>query len=397
MNQDNLLQLGQKNIMNTYSYLPLVIEKGEGCWLWDKSGNKYLDFVAGIAVNSLGYKNDTLIKNLTEQLNKLNHCSNLYYNQPQIELAQILTENSCFDKVFFCNSGAEAIEAALKLARKHGKRIHGDDCFEIITMKQSFHGRTFGAITATGQEKYQKGLDPLLPGISYSPYNDFLALKEKVTEKTCAILIEPIQGEGGIRPAEKEFLQKTRDLCDEKGIVLMFDEVQCGIGRTGKLFGYEIYGIYPDIIALAKGLGGGLSIGAMMAVEKVAESFKPGDHASTFGGNPLAATAGKTVLNELLHNGTLQNAQKQGNYLKNKLSELKENHHLITDVRGIGLMLGIELSIPVKSIIQNCMKQGLLLVGAGENVIRFVPPLIISEKEIDEAIDILKYVLNEVQ
>ena len=397
MRQDNLIQLGKQNIMNTYSYFPLVIEKGEGCYLWDTEGNKYLDFVAGIAVNCLGYKNEEFISGMTEQLQKLNHCSNLYYNQPQIELADMLVKNSHFDKVFFCNSGAEAIEAALKLARKYGKKAHGESCYEIITMNQSFHGRTFGAITATGQEKYQKGLNPLLPGILHAPYNDFDALKQKVTEKTCAILVEPIQGEGGIRPADKEFLQKVRELCTKKDIVLIYDEVQCGVGRTGKLFGYENYEIPPDVIALAKGLGGGFPIGAMMAVDKVADSFKPGDHASTFGGNPLACTAGKTVLNQLLCKGVLNNAQIQGNYLREKLECLKQQHNLIVDVRGLGLMQGIELNIPVKPIIERCINNGLLLIGAGEKVIRFVPPLIITNGKIDEAMNILSNVLNEVQ
>ena len=396
MRQDDLIQIGKQNIMNTYSYFPVVIEKGEGCYLWDVAGKKYLDFVAGIAVNCLGYKQKEFIDSLYGQLQKLNHCSNLYYNQPQIELADILTKNSHFNKVFFCNSGAEAIEASLKLARKYGKKSHGENCYEIITMNQSFHGRTFGAITATGQEKYQKDLNPLLPGIIHSPYNDFEALKQKVTDKTCAILIEPIQGEGGIRPAEREFLHNVRDLCTENDIVLIYDEVQCGIGRTGKLFGYEAYDIPPDVIALAKGLGGGFPIGAMMAVDKVADSFKPGDHASTFGGNPLACTAGKVVLGQLLNNGILKNAEIQGKYLRDQLIDLKQKHNLIVDIRGIGLMQGIELTIPVKSIVEKCMDKGLLLVGAGEKVLRFVPPLIVNKSEIDEAMSILSNVLNEV-
>ena len=386
MNQADWVESGKKYVMQTYNYFSIVIERGEGCYVWDIEGKKYLDFVSGIAVNSLGYKNQEFINNMIEQLNKINHCSNLYYNQPQIELAQTLVENSCFDKVFFCNSGAESIESALKLSRKYGKLVHGENCFEIITMNHSFHGRTYGAITATGQTKYQKDLEPLLPGILYSPYNDFEALKEKVTDKTCAIFIEPIQGEGGIRPAQKEFLLHVRKLCTEKNIVLVFDEVQCGIGRTGKLFAYEHYDVEPDIIALAKGLGNGFPIGAMMARDKIAEGFKPGDHASTFGGNPLACTAAKTVLHQLLNKDLLRNTVKQGEYLKEKLIELRTNHDLIIDNRGIGLMQGIELKIPVKPIIQDCINNGLLLVGAGENVIRFVPPLIIEENEIDEAI-----------
>lgn len=392
---EELINKGKKYVMNTYNYFPLIVEKGEGCYVWDVEGNKYLDFVSGIAVNALGYKNQEYIDNLTNQLNQISHCSNLYWNKPQIELAETLVENSCFDRVFFCNSGAEAIEASLKLARKYGKTQKGENCFEIITMKQSFHGRTLGAITATGQEKYQKDFTPLLPGIVYAEYNNFESVKEKVSENTCAILVEPIQGEGGIKPANPEFLKDLRSLCTEKNILLIFDEVQCGIGRTGKLFAYEHYGVEPDIIALAKGLGNGQPIGAMMAKENAAQAFQPGDHASTFGGNPVSCTAGLTVIKQLLNNGILQNAQSQGEYLKNKLIQLKKDLNIVSDVRGMGLMQGIELSVTVSEIIKKCMDKGLLLVGAGANVIRFVPPLIIKKKEIDQAMQILSSVLQE--
>jgi predicted acetylornithine/succinylornithine family transaminase len=324
------------------------------------------------------------------------HCSNLYWNTAAIETAEIMINHSIFDKVFFCNSGAEAIESALKLARKFGKKKHGENCYEIITMKNSFHGRTLGAITATGQEKYQKDLNPLLDGILYADFNDFESVKKLVSEKTCAILVEPIQGEGGIRPAKKDFLQKLRDLCNEKDILLMYDEVQCGIGRTGYLFAYEAYGVAPDVISLAKGLGGGFPIGAMMLVEKYSDIFEPGDHASTFGGNPAACTAAKVVLNSLMKASILENVKKQGDYLKEKLNKLKERYEIIIDVRGMGLMQGIELSLPVADIINQCIKSGLLLVGAGSQVIRFVPPLIVDKNEIDEAINILENVLKEV-
>ncbi len=389
------IERGTEVVMHTYNRFPLVIEKGEGVYVWDQKGKKYLDFVAGIAVNSLGCNHSTFIENMVEQLHKINHCSNLYWNIPQIELAELLVTKSCFDKVFFCNSGAEAIEAALKLARKYGKKVHGADCVEIIAMEQSFHGRTLGAITATGQIKYQKDLAPLLPGILHVPYNNIEALRSAVTEHTCAILLEPIQGEGGIHPADLAYLQSVRQLCSEKNILLMFDEVQCGIGRTGKLFGYEVYGIEPDVIALAKGLGGGFPIGAMMAVQKAADAFMPGDHASTFGGNPLACTAGKVVLQELVERGLLEQVQKNSVYLKERLLDLKESCTLIQDVRGIGLMMGIELNMPVGTIIQKCMEKGLLLVGAGTHTIRFVPPLVINEKEIEEGIQILRSVLKE--
>lgn len=390
------IELGNQVIMNTYNTLPMVIEKGEGCYLWDIEGKKYLDFVSGIAVNCLGYNDKDYIKNLTDQARKIQHCSNLYWTLPAIELGEKLVENSCFDKVFFCNSGTEAVEAALKLSRKYGNKIHGEHCYEIITMKNSFHGRTFGSVTATGQDKYQKGFGPLLPGISYVDFNNFDELEKKVSYKTCGIIIEPIQGEGGIRPVDKEFLQKVRKLCDDRDIVLIFDEVQSGIGRVGQLFAYQLYDVKPDVICLAKGLGGGFPIGAMMAVEEKANAFEPGDHASTFGGNPLACTAGITVFNKLLGAGLLEHADKQGEYLKLKLEGLNEKFGCIKDVRGHGLMFGIELEVSVQGIISKCLDKGLLLIGAGKNVIRFVPPLTIEYKEIDEAIDILYQVLAEV-
>lgn len=387
---------GKKVIMNTYNRFPLTLTEGKGVYVKDAEGKKYLDFASGIAVNALGYGNKALVEALEEQINKIMHCSNLYWNTAAIETAEIMINHSIFDKVFFCNSGAEAIESALKLARKFGKKKHGENCYEIITMKNSFHGRTLGAITATGQEKYQKDLNPLLDGILYADFNDFESVKKLVSEKTCAILVEPIQGEGGIRPAKKDFLQKLRDLCNEKDILLMYDEVQCGIGRTGYLFAYEAYGVAPDVISLAKGLGGGFPIGAMMLVEKYSDIFEPGDHASTFGGNPAACTAAKVVLNSLMKASILENVKKQGDYLKEKLNKLKERYEIIIDVRGMGLMQGIELSLPVADIINQCIKSGLLIVGAGSQVIRFVPPLIVDKNEIDEAINILENVLKEV-
>jgi predicted acetylornithine/succinylornithine family transaminase len=391
------IERGSSVIMNTYNQFPIVIEKGNGVFLWDSEGNKYLDFVAGIAVNALGYNDSDYVKQISLQLTKLQHCSNLYWMIPSIELSEILIQNSCFDKVFYCNSGAEAVEAAIKLSRKYGKKHHSENCYEIITMKKSFHGRTMATVTATGQTKYQKGFNPLMPGFSHVEFNNFNELEEAVSDKTCAILIEPIQGEGGIHPAEKTYLQNIRDLCDKNDIVLIFDEVQCGIGRTGELFAYQIFNIKPDIVSLAKGLGGGFPIGAMLAVQDKADAFQPGDHASTFGGNPLACTAGKVVLNKLLGNGILENVQNQGKYLKEKLIKLKEKNSMIIDVRGYGLMLGIELNCLVKDIVVECMNKGLLILSAGENVIRFVPPLIIKKSEIDKGLDILERVLQQVQ
>ena len=391
------IERGSKVIMNTYNQFPIVIEKGNGVYLWDSKGKKYLDFVAGIAVNALGYNDPDYVEQISLQLTKLQHCSNLYWMIPSIELSEILVQNSCFHRAFYCNSGAEAVEAAIKLSRKYGKKHHGENCYEIITMKKSFHGRTLATVTATGQTKYQKGFNPLIPGFSYVEFNNFIELEEAVSEKTCAIIIEPIQGEGGIHPAEKAYLQKVRSLCDKNDIVLIFDEVQCGIGRTGELFAYQLFNIKPDIVSLAKGLGGGFPIGAMLAIQSKADAFQPGDHASTFGGNPLACTAGKIVLNKLLVKGVLENVQKQGKYLKEKLIELKEKYEMILDVRGYGLMLGMELNCLVKDIVVECMNKGLLLLGAGENVIRFVPPLIITKNDVDLGLEILEGVLQKFQ
>jgi acetylornithine/N-succinyldiaminopimelate aminotransferase len=391
---ESWIERGKKVLMNVYNQFPIVLERGKGVFVWDIDGKRYLDFVAGIAVNSLGYNNSNYVKGISKQLAKLQHCSNLYWMVDSIELSEILIQNSCFDRAFYCNSGAEAVEAALKLSKKYGKLNHGVNCYEIISMKQSFHGRTIATVSATGQKKYQKGFKPLLPGISYVEFNNFSALKEMVSENTCAIILEPIQGEGGINPAKKDYLQKVRALCDKEDIVLIFDEVQCGIGRTGHLFAYQFFDVKPDVISLAKGLGGGFPIGATLAIQSKADALESGDHASTFGGNPIACTAAKIVLNEILNNGILENVREQGKYLSEKLNDLKNNFSFIKDVRGVGFIQGIELNIPIADIIKKCLNEGLLLVGAGDNVIRFVPPLITKKNEIDICIEILNKVLH---
>lgn len=384
--------LGEKYVMKTYSRFPLTFEKGEGMYVYDENGKEYLDFVAGIAVNSLGHNHPKLVKAISEQAAKLIHISNLYYTKPQCTLAQKLVENGDLDKVFFCNSGAEAIESALKLARKYGSKTGRQ---EIITMHRSFHGRTFGAVTATGQDHYHEGFGDMLPNIKYAEFNDFESVKNTVTENTVAILMEPVQGEGGIIPAEKEFLENVRALCDEKDILLMFDEVQCGVGRLGTLFAYQTFGVVPDVLSTAKGIAGGVPCGLMMAKEKAAKAFVPGDHASTFGGNPLATAAGNVVVDELL-GGLLDNVKKQGNYLRQKLEEIASKHkELVKEVRGIGLMQGIELSEPTGEYIAKAIDMGLLLVGAGKYIIRFVPSLIVSEEDIDKAMDILDKALSK--
>lgn len=397
MSKENIIEKNNKYIMNTYKSFPLVLKEGKGVYLWDVEGKKYLDFVSGIAVNVLGYADEKYIEDIKNQLEKIHHVSNLYITEPGIELAKVLVENSDFDKVFFCNSGTEAMEGAIKLSRKYGYENKGKHAIEIISMKDSFHGRSIGALTATGQEKYQEGFGPLLPGIKYAEYNNFDSLESMINENTCGIILEVIQGEGGIHPIDKEYLQKVRDICTEKDIVLIFDEVQTGIGRTGKLFAYEVYGISPDIMALAKGLGGGIPIGAIMAKEKFAKAFKYGDHASTFGGNPIATAAGNHILDRLLNGQVLENVVESGKYLRKELEKLKEKYSFIKEIRGIGLMQGMELDVDPSEVIKSALENGLLLVGAGENVIRFVPALIITKKEIDEMIQILDKTLDMIK
>ncbi|MDK2937271.1 MAG: acetylornithine/N-succinyldiaminopimelate aminotransferase [Eubacteriaceae bacterium] len=384
---------GNKVIMETYKRFPIEFVSGEGCILTDSQGKKYLDFVAGIAVNSLGHCHPGFTEAVKKQLDTLVHVSNLYWTKQGISLAQALVKYSGLDQVFFCNSGAEACEAALKLCRVYAKLYKSPDAVEIIAMDQSFHGRTYAAITATGQKKYQKNLEPLMPAISHVPFNDIEALKKQITPDTCGIILEAIQGEGGINPADPAYLKEVREICDRENIVLIFDEVQTGIGRTGALFAYQKYGITPDVVTMAKGLGGGLPIGGIIAKEKFAKAFTPGSHASTFGGNPLVCAAGNYVIETLMSDGFLADVQKKGDYLKAKLTALKEKHTCIKDVRGMGLMIGVEVDKAPGEIVAKAMENGLLLVGAGDSAIRFVPPLVVTEAEIDQAVEIFEKAL----
>ena len=381
-------------IMHTYNQLPNIFTHGEDVYLMDQEGNRYLDFVAGIAVNALGYSHQGLKDALHLQIDELLHCSNLYYNDEQLEAAKKITDITKMDRVFFCNSGTEAVEAALKLARKYAKHKGYEERYEIITMKNSFHGRTLGAISATGQTKYQNGLNPLLPGIKHVAYNDISALEEAVSENTCGIMMEVIQGEGGIVQADVEFIKAARKLCDEKGLVLIFDEVQTGIGRTGEICAYMHYNIKPDILALAKGLGGGVAVGAMLATEEVAQGFNPGDHAATFGGNPLAMAAVNVVLKEVSSELFIKHVQEMGEYLSQQLDILKAEFSSIEEIRGMGLMKGIALSIPPSEVVKKAYEKKLLIVGAGSNVVRFVPPLVVQKKHIDTCMTILREVLT---
>lgn len=384
------------NVMTTYGRFPLALERGQGCRVWDTEGREYLDFVAGIATCTLGHAHPALVETVTRQIQTLHHVSNLYYIPVQGELAKWIVDHSCADRVFFCNSGAEANEGAIKLARKYAHTVLDIEKPVILTAKASFHGRTLATITATGQPKYQKNFDPLMPGFSYVPYNDIKALDNAITDldegnqRVCAIMLEALQGEGGVRPGELEYFQHVRKLCDDTGILLILDEVQVGMGRTGKYWGYENLGIEPDIFTSAKGLAGGIPIGAMMC-KKFCDVFQPGDHASTFGGNPFACAAALTVGQTIEQENILENVQQRGEQLRTKLKAIADRYpHLIAEVRGWGLINGMELKADIEmtsiDVVKAAMAQGVLLVPAGPKVIRFVPPLIVSAEEIDQAV-----------
>ena len=389
-----------KFIINTYNRQPdftPLITRGKGTLAWDEKGKAYLDFVGGLAVNALGHAPPSVIEAAWEQMNKVIHTSNLYYSEPQVRLARCLVENSPADRVFFCNSGAEANEAAIKLARKYSKLYLGSGKFEIITALNSFHGRTLATVTATGQEKFQKGFEPLLPGFRYARFNDLDSFRAQLNDSTCAIMIEPVQGEGGVHVATVDFMVGLRRLCDENGILLIFDEVQCGTGRTGKFLACEHYGVQPDIFTLAKALGGGFPIGAMLCREKVASGFSPGDHASTFGGNPVACAAALAVMQEILQEGFLDNVITKGNYFQDKLRLLKEKFPgVIVEIRGKGLIIGVELKEKGSAVQRSCQEKGLLVNCIGDRVLRFLPPLNVSREEIDEALEVLSRSLEEV-
>ncbi|MBT4259630.1 MAG: aspartate aminotransferase family protein [Nitrospina sp.] len=392
-----LIKLTNKHVAKNYGRYPIGLVRGKGMVVWDASGKKYIDFVAGLAVDNLGHCPPSVVDAIRKQSGKLLHVSNLYHIEPQSQLAAELTRLTFANKFFFCNSGTEANEAAIKLARRWFYDKGQPKRFEIITMNDSFHGRTMASLSATAQKKIHVGFKPLLPGFKYVPFNDITALKKAVTKKTCAVLIEPIQGEGGVNPAQKTYLKTLRKICNEKGILLIFDEIQTGFGRTGPLFAYERYKIKPDIITLAKALGGGIAIGAMGSTNKIIQSFSPGTHGATFGGNPLACAASLASLKTLTKKGFLQKASSQGDYFVKQLHYLKENFSVIREVRGAGLMLAIELNQPGAKIVTACMKEGLLINCIQQNTIRFLPPLIITRKEIDLLIKTLSKIFTKIQ
>ena len=372
-----------------------MLVKGSGTRVWDSAGNEYLDLVAGIAVCGLGHSHPAVIEALRKQAEDLTHVSNLYYTEPQARMAQLLVDHSFADRVFFCNSGAEANEAAIKLARKFSHTRSGDYRYELITMRNSFHGRTLAALAATGQEKFHQGFEPLPTGFRYVPFDDLSALEGAVNARTCGVMLEPIQGEGGVIIPEADYLAKVRDICNRHDLLMILDEVQTGMGRTGALFAYESSGIQPDILTLAKALGNGFPVGAMLATEKVAAAFVPGSHASTFGGNPLAMAAAYATAQTILTDGVLENCRQMGDYFLGLLAGLMKKHGIIKAVRGRGLMLAMELTINGEDIVGRCLKKGLLINCTNGNIIRFVPPLIIGAADIDRAVQILDEVISE--
>ncbi len=385
-----MIEKAEQLLMHTYSRYQIVLDKGEGVYLYDINGKKYLDFAAGIAVFALGYGNKEYNDALKNQVDKLLHTSNYYYNIPTINAAEKLVKASGMDRVFFTNSGTEAIEGAVKLARKYyfNKTKHAGS--EIISMDRSFHGRSMGALSITGQPKYREAFEPLIGGAVFAEFNDINSVKEKITDDTCAIIVEPIQGEGGLYPADKEFLSDLRKICDERDILLIFDEIQCGMGRTGTMFAYQGYGVKPDIIACAKALGCGVPVGAFAATEKVASAFEPGDHGTTYGGNPFATAAVSKVFDLFESEQLLKHVNEISVYLADKLDELVKKYPFLLERRGKGLMQGLEFKVPVKDYIAKAMDKGLILIGAGSNIIRFVPPLIITREHVDEMAEILE-------
>ena len=398
MNSDEIFALGENYIAPTYNRFPLALVKGDGVKLWDAEGNEYLDGLAGIAVCNLGHCHPRVSAAISEQANRLLHVSNLYHIEPQARLAELLCKLSFAEKVFFCNSGAEANEAAIKLARRYGHTVLGKESTRIITMQRSFHGRTMATLTATGQQKVKTGYQPLLEGFDYVPFDDVNAVAEAITDKTCAVMVEPVQGEGGVILPTPGYFEGLRKLCSERKVLLILDEVQTGIGRTGKFFAYQHSAIIPDILTSAKALGNGFPIGAMLAVDRIMCHFGPGSHATTFGGNPLAATAALAVLETMQDEKIIDQVAEKGAFLEAGLKDLQVKFpDLVGPIRGLGLMIGIDLKTPVAEVVKACLKRRLLVGSAGDNTLRITPPLIIEKAEIETLLQILSEVLTDVR
>jgi len=394
MTNEDLIKISEEVLAQTYGRMNMVLVKGEGCKVWDVEGKEYLDFVAGIGVCNLGHCHPKVVRAIREQAGKLLHVSNLYHIAPQIELAQLLVQHSFADRVFFCNSGTEANEAAIKLARKYSQDHFGAGRYEILSLLKSFHGRTLAALAATGQEKFHKGFEPMMTGFKYVPQDDLGAMEKAVSDSTCAILVEPIQAEGGVNLPSGSYLQGLRKLCEQRKLLLIYDEVQVGMGRTGKLFAYEHYGVPPDIMTMAKGLAGGVPIGALLAREEVAKSFTPGTHAATFGGNPLSTAAGVAALTATINDGILENCQRSSIHFFKRLEGLKKKYPFIKDVRGKGLMIGLELDREGKGVVTDCLQRGFLINCTNETVLRFIPPLVVTPEEIDSLVEALNEIFS---
>jgi acetylornithine/N-succinyldiaminopimelate aminotransferase len=391
----NTIERAERFMFQTYKRAPLTLVRGDGCRVWDEQDKEYLDFVGGIAVCALGHSSPVISAAICEQSKQLVHVSNLYYTQPQTELAQLLTENSFAERVFFSNSGAEANEAAIKLARRYSKNHYGPNRHVILTMENSFHGRTMATLSATGQERIRNGFEPLLQGFRYVPFNDLHALKASVDESVCAVMLEPIQGEGGIVVPDPDYLRGVRRICDAHNLLLILDEIQVGMGRTGKLFAYQHFGITPDIMTLAKALGNGLPIGAMLAKEDLKDSLSAGTHATTFGGSPLMASGAVALMKSLLNDGWIDHAGDMGNYFKKGLLDLQRRYSRILEVRGLGLILGLVVEGEGTEIVNACMHKGFLINCVQERILRFVPPLIVSKEEIDRLLNCLDELFAE--
>ena len=395
--KSNTMALADTYMFQTYARFPITLVRGNGCRVWDEDGKEYLDFVGGIAVCALGHSSPVVSRALQEQSQTSVHVSNLYYTRPQTELAQLLVQNSFADRVFFCNSGAEANEAAIKLARRYANTKYGSQRHVIVSMDNSFHGRTMATLSATGQTKVQIGYDPLLTGFTFVPFNNIQRLEQTMDSSVCAVILEPIQGEGGVVCPHPDYLKNVRDLCRNRDVLLIFDEVQVGMGRTGKLFAHENYGVTPDIMTLAKALGNGLPIGAMLAIEPLSGAFGPGSHATTFGGTPLVTAAATAVLKSLLEDGWIDHCRAVGEYFKKRLEELRSRHDMIREVRGLGLIVGLELDRPCAPVVASCMEEGFLVNCAQDKVLRFLPPLVVQENDIDRLVACLDKVLRELQ
>ncbi|MBI2060469.1 MAG: aspartate aminotransferase family protein [Nitrospirae bacterium] len=392
----DIIQKADAFLMPNYARFPIALVRGEGSWVWDADGKKYLDFVGGIAVMSLGHAPEGFADVVKQQAATLAHVSNLYYTAPQAELAEELVKASFPSKVFFCNSGTEANEAAIKLARKYGKETHGDEKYEIVALFNSFHGRTFGSLSATGQVKYHKGFEPLVPGFFHVPFNDLVALEAILGMRTAAVMMEPVQAEGGVVMPSEDYLRKVREMCTKKKTLLIFDEVQVGLGRTGKLFAYQQFGVEPDILTLGKSLGGGLPMAAMLAKTELASALGPGSHAVTMGGSPLVAQAGLWAFRKLMENGFLEKSRQMGAYLREKLEGLRAIPP-VQDVRGIGMIQAVELNVPARPVAAMCLEEGLLVTVVQDRVVRLVPPLNVKRAEVDRAIKILEEAIRQAE